>query len=190
MFTLSSKTWKDISKGQDYGLPTSPSIKRWPCLCKPTATTGQSVYFYMVKHRDGFNPSPVHDIALFCVNVPYIGIVDGQECDQYKILKYAPNSSSSSHQSYMLCANIPMNMPSNLEAVNENLQPMLIDKLLLLNVRGGAASSLVGGGNDAELDFGSVQRENPEMQRRCQGVIDACVDLGEGGEGGVGGEIR
>ena len=50
---------------------------------------------------------------------------------------------------------------------------------MLIGLGGGAASSLVGGA-DADLDFGSVQRENPEMQRRCQGVIDACVDLGSG----------
>ena len=43
---------------------------------------------------------------------------------------------------------------------------------------GGAASSLVLGSNDAELDFNSVQRGNAEMQRRCQEVIDECVALG------------
>ena len=68
----------------------------------PFTTTRQSVYFYMVKNGDGFSPSPVHDIALYCVNVPYIGIVVGQECDQYKSLKHAPRISSSSHQSYVL----------------------------------------------------------------------------------------
>src|SRR3546814_3030803 len=32
--------------------------------------------------------------------------------------------------------------------------------------------------SDLALDFASVQRDNPEMQRRCQEVIDACVALG------------
>ncbi|KAF9557960.1 phosphoribosylformylglycinamidin [Agrocybe pediades] len=48
---------------------------------------------------------------------------------------------------------------------------------LLIGLGGGAASSIVGGQGNAELDFASVQRDNAEMQRRCQGVIDACVSL-------------
>ena len=48
-----------------------------------------------------------------------------------------------------------------------------------IGLGGGAASSLVLGSNDAELDFNSVQRGNAEMQRRCQGVIDACSYLGK-----------
>ncbi|KDR67820.1 hypothetical protein GALMADRAFT_257671 [Galerina marginata CBS 339.88] len=51
---------------------------------------------------------------------------------------------------------------------------------LLIGLGGGAASSQVSGASSAELDFASVQRDNAEMQRRCQQVIDACVGLGEG----------
>jgi phosphoribosylformylglycinamidine synthase len=50
---------------------------------------------------------------------------------------------------------------------------------LLIGLGGGAASSQVSGASSADLDFASVQRDNAEMQRRCQQVIDACVDLGE-----------
>ncbi|KAJ7765081.1 CobB/CobQ-like glutamine amidotransferase domain-containing protein [Mycena maculata] len=50
---------------------------------------------------------------------------------------------------------------------------------LLIGLGGGAASSQVSGAGSAELDFASVQRDNPEMQRRCQQVIDSCVNLGE-----------
>ncbi|KAJ7140922.1 CobB/CobQ-like glutamine amidotransferase domain-containing protein [Mycena epipterygia] len=50
---------------------------------------------------------------------------------------------------------------------------------LLIGLGGGAASSQVSGAGSAELDFASVQRDNPEMQRRCQQVIDTCVNLGE-----------
>lgn len=47
---------------------------------------------------------------------------------------------------------------------------------MLIGLGGGAASSMASGASDrADLDFASVQRENPEMQRRCQMVIDACV---------------
>ena len=47
-----------------------------------------------------------------------------------------------------------------------------------IGLGGGAASSIQSGRNDAELDFDSVQRGNPEMQRRAQEVIDACVAMG------------
>ncbi|HSX21054.1 MAG TPA: phosphoribosylformylglycinamidine synthase [Gammaproteobacteria bacterium] len=47
-----------------------------------------------------------------------------------------------------------------------------------VGIGGGAASSQVMGAGDAKLDFASVQRENPEMQRRAQEVIDACAALG------------
>ncbi|MCD9032219.1 phosphoribosylformylglycinamidine synthase [Luteimonas sp. Y-2-2-4F] len=50
---------------------------------------------------------------------------------------------------------------------------------MLIGLGGGAASSVAGGSSDEALDFASVQRENPEMQRRCQEVIDRCVALGE-----------
>lgn len=49
---------------------------------------------------------------------------------------------------------------------------------LLIGLGGGAASSVQSGVLESELDFASVQRDNPEMQRRCQQVIDACWQLG------------
>jgi len=45
---------------------------------------------------------------------------------------------------------------------------------MLIGMGGGAASSMVSGESTEQLDFASVQRSNPEMQRRCQEVIDAC----------------
>lgn len=50
---------------------------------------------------------------------------------------------------------------------------------LLIGLGGGAASSMETGANHEALDFASVQRGNPEMQRRCQEVIDRCWQLGE-----------
>lgn len=50
---------------------------------------------------------------------------------------------------------------------------------MLIGLGGGAASSQTSGESSADLDFASVQRENPEMQRRCQQVIDACVNMGD-----------
>ena len=50
---------------------------------------------------------------------------------------------------------------------------------MLIGLGGGAASSMTTGSNTADLDFASVQRGNPEIQRRCQEVIDACWQQGE-----------
>lgn len=47
-----------------------------------------------------------------------------------------------------------------------------------IGMGGGAASSVSAGANASELDFDSVQRGNPEMQRRAQEVITACFALG------------
>ena len=48
---------------------------------------------------------------------------------------------------------------------------------MLIGLGGGAASSITSGESDETLDFASVQRGNPEMQRRCQEVIDACCAM-------------
>ncbi|KAI8922238.1 CobB/CobQ-like glutamine amidotransferase domain-containing protein [Powellomyces hirtus] len=50
---------------------------------------------------------------------------------------------------------------------------------MLIGLGGGAASSMSSGQSSAELDFASVQRENPEMQRRAQQVIDTCTSYGD-----------
>ncbi len=50
---------------------------------------------------------------------------------------------------------------------------------MLIGLGGGAASSVASGDSAEELDFASVQRDNPEMERRCQEVIDRCVAMGE-----------
>ena len=49
---------------------------------------------------------------------------------------------------------------------------------MLIGLGGGAASSVGSGASDAELDFASVQRGNPEIERRAQEVIDHCWALG------------
>ena len=48
-----------------------------------------------------------------------------------------------------------------------------------IGMGGGAASSMAAGANAAALDFDSVQRGNPEIQRRAQEVINHCWALGE-----------
>ncbi len=75
-----------------------------------------------------------------------------------------------------------------------NIRPMLVDKhkipagsliiilggpAMLIGLGGSAASSQTSGEGAAELDFASVQRENPEMERRCQEVINHCNAMGD-----------
>ncbi len=75
-----------------------------------------------------------------------------------------------------------------------NIRPMLVNKnpipagsliiilggpAMLIGLGGGAASSQTSGKSAEQLDFASVQRENPEMERRCQEVINHCNALGE-----------
>ena len=74
------------------------------------------------------------------------------------------------------------------------IRPMLVNKLpipagsliiilggpaMLIGLGGSAASSQASGESSESLDFASVQRENPEMQRRCQEVINHCNALGD-----------
>jgi len=49
---------------------------------------------------------------------------------------------------------------------------------MLIGLGGGAASSMASGSSAEDLDFASVQRQNPEIERRCQEVIDQCWQLG------------
>jgi phosphoribosylformylglycinamidine synthase len=49
---------------------------------------------------------------------------------------------------------------------------------MLIGLGGGAASSMTSGTSSEDLDFASVQRQNPEIERRCQEVIDQCWQLG------------
>jgi phosphoribosylformylglycinamidine synthase len=60
---------------------------------------------------------------------------------------------------------------------------------MLIGLGGGAASSMTTGSNTADLDFASVQRGNPEIQRRAQEVIDRCWQMGApAGDGSAAGD--
>jgi phosphoribosylformylglycinamidine synthase len=70
----------------------------------------------------------------------------------------------------------------NLDAQHTFKKPLPVGSLLIalggpgmrIGVGGGAASSMSSGTNSEALDFASVQRGNPEMQRRAQEVLDRC----------------
>ncbi|MDI9238769.1 phosphoribosylformylglycinamidine synthase [Lysobacter sp. LF1] len=84
----------------------------------------------------------------------------------------------------------PIMLAGGLGAIDRNqvkklgLQPgdaviVLGGPAMLIGLGGGAASSVASGDSHEALDFASVQRDNPEMERRCQEVIDRCVARGE-----------
>ena len=72
----------------------------------------------------------------------------------------------------------PMNVKKNLLDAGTNII-VLGGPSMLIGLGGSAASSMNSGASSADLDFASVQRENPEMERRCQEVIDRCAALGK-----------
>lgn len=86
------------------------------------------------------------------------------------------------HKPIMLAGGI-----GNIRGIHTHKEPletaMLIIVLggpaMLIGLGGGAASSMTTTDKKIELDFASVQRDNPEMERRCQEVIDTCWALGE-----------
>jgi phosphoribosylformylglycinamidine synthase len=86
------------------------------------------------------------------------------------------------HKPIMLAGGVGNVRPSHIH--KQNIVPgspivVLGGPAMLIGLGGGAASSMAQGASAADLDFASVQRDNPEMQRRCQEVIDRCSALGD-----------
>jgi len=86
------------------------------------------------------------------------------------------------HKPIMLAGGVGNIRPQH---VNKNEIPagarivVLGGPAMLIGLGGGAASSVASGASAEDLDFASVQRSNPEMQRRCQEVIDQCWAMGD-----------
>ena len=93
-----------------------------------------------------------------------------------------PQSRHGYHKPIMLAGGVGSVRPGHVE---KNRIPagtpiiVLGGPTMLIGLGGGAASSVASGSSSEALDFASVQRGNPEMQRRCQEVIDACCALAE-----------
>ena len=86
------------------------------------------------------------------------------------------------HKPVMIAGGLGTVRPGHVQA--EDFAPdtqlvVLGGPAMLIGLGGGAASSMASGASSSELDFASVQRDNAEMQRRCQEVIDACTALGD-----------
>ncbi len=86
------------------------------------------------------------------------------------------------HKPIMFAGGIGNIRPDNVDKRNlesDNLLVVIGGPSMLIGLGGGAASSVGYGQSDEELDFASVQRSNPEMQRRCQEVINRCLERGQ-----------
>ena len=86
------------------------------------------------------------------------------------------------HKPIMFAGGIGNIRPQHIEKKELNEGDVLVvigGPAMLIGLGGGAASSLGQGSSDEGLDFASVQRSNPEMQRRCQEIIDRCRELGD-----------
>ncbi|MBY0400455.1 phosphoribosylformylglycinamidine synthase, partial [Myxococcota bacterium] len=86
------------------------------------------------------------------------------------------------HKPIMLAGGIGQVRPTHVE--KRRARPgdkvvVLGGPAMLIGLGGGAASSMATGQSHEDLDFASVQRGNPELERRCQEVIDGCVALGD-----------
>ncbi|MGD9592188.1 MAG: phosphoribosylformylglycinamidine synthase, partial [Candidatus Berkiella sp.] len=86
------------------------------------------------------------------------------------------------HKPVMLAGGMGNIMPNHVNKKRFEEGSLLIvlgGPAMKIGLGGGAASSLAQGSSKESLDFASVQRQNPEMQRRCQEVIDRCWALGD-----------
>jgi phosphoribosylformylglycinamidine synthase len=86
------------------------------------------------------------------------------------------------HKPIMIAGGVGVVRPPHVKkgAIPENAALVVLGgPALLIGLGGGAASSVAQGASHEDLDFASVQRDNAEMERRCQEVIDACTALGE-----------
>ncbi len=100
----------------------------------------------------------------------------------FEISKRTRNSRFGFHKPIMFAGGIGNIRPQHVSKQQLTEGDLLIvigGPSMLIGLGGGASSSLGQGHSEEELDFASVQRSNPEMQRRCQEVIDRCRELGE-----------
>ncbi|MGK5045732.1 phosphoribosylformylglycinamidine synthase [Janthinobacterium sp. GB4P2] len=93
----------------------------------------------------------------------------------------APDAVFGYHKPIMIAGGI-----GNISAQHTHKNDIPVGSLLVqlggpgmrIGMGGSAASSMTTGSNTADLDFDSVQRGNPEMERRAQEVINACWQMG------------
>ena len=94
----------------------------------------------------------------------------------------APNLARGYHKPVMLAGGIGAVRPGHVAKLQMSAGAALLvlgGPAFLIGLGGGAASSLAQGASAEDLDFASVQRDNAELERRCQEVIDRCWAMGD-----------
>ncbi len=100
----------------------------------------------------------------------------------FEARSHSPETTWGYHKPVMIAGGVGSVVERNIHAADVPRSARLVvlgGPAMLIGLGGGAASSMASGQSLVELDFASVQRDNAEMQRRCQEVIDHCTDLGE-----------
>ena len=95
---------------------------------------------------------------------------------------YAGEELRGYHKPIMIAGGLGNMRPAHIDKkVVESGDPIIVlgGPSMLIGLGGGAASSIASGESAEDLDFASVQRGNPEMERRCQEVVDRCIALGD-----------
>ncbi|TVP75429.1 MAG: phosphoribosylformylglycinamidine synthase [Puniceicoccaceae bacterium] len=105
-----------------------------------------------------------------------------QLCGMFRTLQLEHNGQHRGYHKPIMCAGGMGNLKREHVAKKDIPPTALIIQLggpaMKIGLGGGAASSIGAGSQSEALDFDSVQRGNPEMERRCQQVIDGCIALG------------
>ena len=86
------------------------------------------------------------------------------------------------HKPVMVAGGVGSIRTENVHAADVDVDAPLVvlgGPAMLIGLGGGAASSVASGTSASDLDFASVQRDNAEMQRRCQEVIDRAAAMGD-----------
>jgi phosphoribosylformylglycinamidine synthase len=106
-----------------------------------------------------------------------------QLCGMFRTLQLEHNGRHRGYHKPIMAAGGMGNLKREHVAKKEIPPSALIIQLggpaMKIGLGGGAASSIAAGSQSEDLDFDSVQRGNPEMERRCQQVIDGCIALGD-----------
>jgi len=116
-------------------------------------------------------------------------------CEFNNLIKTKNKSSIGYHKPIMIAGGIGTIRTEDIKKQKLHKNDLIIvlgGPSYLIGIGGGAASSLTSGSSTEDLDFSSVQRDNAEMERRCQEVINFCVydkssliksihDIGAGG---------
>lgn len=144
--------------------------------------------------RPGLSPSkPEHPSRMaspldIMIEGPIGGAAFGNEfgrpqlCGMFRTLQLEHNGQHRGYHKPIMAAGGMGNLKREHVAKKDIPPTALIIQLggpaMKIGLGGGAASSIGAGSQSEALDFDSVQRGNPEMERRCQQVIDGCIALG------------